>query len=256
MLSPQINIGPLTIHIYGLVIGVAIYIGWLLAKRRAHLYKIPKDIFDSFLIFIPLTTALFLARLYHVLDYRHIYFKNPITMLFVQNGGLGIWGAIFGAILGVLIVSRIRKINFMNLLDLLAPSFALGQAIGRFGNFVNQEGFGPPTNLPWGIYINQNNRPLPYLANTHFHPTFFYESILDLIIFLLLLILSKKFKFHGQIFALYLILYSAARFFLEFVRIDTWVTGDIKIAQVISILAIIMGLVIFFHSKTLDLDTS
>lgn len=249
MIPPQINLGPITIHVYGLILGIGILAGWMVARKRSSLYKIPAKLFEDPIILIPTATTILFARLYHVLDYREIYLKDPISVLFVQNGGLGIWGGIFGAIFGVWLVAKVKRISFLNLLDMLSPPFALSQAIGRFGNWVNQEGFGPPTNLPWGIHIDQVNRPITYITNTHFHPTFFYESALDAIIFLLLIKLSKRFRRPGQVFGLYLIFYGTARFFLEFLRIDTWAIGEIKIAQVLSILAIFGGLTIFFHSK-------
>lgn len=245
MIPKAINIGPFSFHLYGLLIALGVLLGWHIAKKRAHFYKIPEKLFDDLLLIVPLALSIIFARLYHVLDYRNIYFKNPISIIYIQNGGLGIWGAIFGAVLGIWIVSQIKKINLPNLLDLLAPSLALGQAIGRIGNWINQEGFGPPTNLPWGVYIDPASRPINYSQYTRFHPTFFYEAILDLIIFITLLVLSKKFKKSGQTFALYLILYALARFFVEFLRIDTWVARTVKVSQVISLATIGLGILIF-----------
>lgn len=249
MIPKAINIGPLSLHLYGLLIALGILLGWYIAKRRASSYKIPTKIFDDYILIVPLVSALIFARIYHVLDYRNIYLQNPVTVFYIQNGGIGIWGAILGAIIGVWIVAKIKKLNTLKLLDLFAPSLAIGQAIGRIGNWINQEGFGPPTNLPWAVYIDPQNRPIQYYDYSRFHPTFFYEAILDLIIFLILLALSKKFKKNGQIFAFYLIFYSVVRFGMEFLRIDTWVMSGIKIAQFISLLGIVSGSLIILSQK-------
>lgn len=251
MLPPGIDIGPFTIHLYGFIIALSIYAGYALAKKRAYLYKIPKSLFDEPLLILPLFLSIAGARLYHVLDYWSVYSQNLISIFFVQNGGLGIWGALGGVVLGFYIFAKIRKLNFLTVLDLLAPSLLLGQAIGRIGNYINQEGFGPPTNLPWGVHIRPENRPLQYLNQSHFHPTFFYEAILDLIFFVVLLYLAKKLKIRGQVFALYLILYSLGRFIIEFWRIDTATVGQIKIAHVLSIAAFILGAILFL--KTIKL---
>ena len=255
MLSPSVNIGPFTIHLYGFIIGLSIYTGYTLAKKRAHLYKIPKSSFDDPLLILPLLLSAAGARLYHVLDYWSLYSQNLISIFFIQNGGLGIWGALGGVVLGFYIFAKIRKLNFPIVLDLLSPSLLLGQAIGRIGNYVNQEGFGPPTNLPWGVYINLENRPPQYLNKSYFHPTFFYEAIIDLIFFIILLYLAQKLKIRGQVFALYLILYSLGRFVVEFWRIDTATVGQIKIAHFLALISFCIGIMIFLQSS-LFLKTS
>ena len=246
MIPSQFEIGPFSFHIYGFLIGIAIVIGWYVCKVRAKLYKIPQSIFEDSILLVPLLMAFIGARLYHVLDYRNVYFKDPITIFYVQNGGLGIWGGLLGTVLGLIIVSKVKKINIINALDLIAPALALGQAIGRLGNYINQEGFGPPTNLPWAVEIQAKNRPLQYILYSRFHPTFFYEAILDLLTFIILIYLSKKFKAPGRIFSLYLIFYSLSRFLVEFFRIDTWQISGIKVAQVLSVLTLILGITFFF----------
>lgn len=255
MIPKIIEIGPLTFHIYGLIIGIAALTGWYVTKSRAHYYKIDKKIFDDWVLIIPLLTSIIGARLYHVLDYWSIYSKNPIDIIKIQNGGLGIWGAIAGGIVAIYYICKAKNINFLRTLDLVAPSMALAQAIGRLGNWINQEGFGPPTTLPWKVYIEPQNRPYQYILTNYFHPTFFYEAALNLVVFVLLICLGKKFNKPGQIFAFYLIFYSTARFFLEFLRLDTWTIGAVKIAQILSAISIIAGTTILFLAKShLDRD--
>ena len=243
MIPRSIEIGPFSIHFYGLIIAFAIFCGWYLAKKRA---KISQNIFDEPILLIPLALSIMGARLYHVLDLWSYYGRNLAKIVEIQNGGLGIWGGILGMILGFLIVANVKKLDFLKSLDLAAPSIILGQAIGRFGNYINQEGFGPPTNLPWGVFIDPQNRPTQYLLYTRFHPTFFYEALLNLIFFILLLYLAGKVKIKGQIFALYLVFYSVARSIAEFWRIDTWIVDGIKIAYIFSFAAFICGVGLFW----------
>lgn len=245
MIPAQISIGPIKFHLYGAIIAVAILAGWYLAKKRASLYQIPQKIFDDWILLIPLVLSLIGARIYHVTDYWSVYSQNQISIIFIWNGGLGIWGGIAGAVLGFWVAAKIKKLNIWSVLDLSAPSILLGQAIGRVGNYVNQEGFGSPTNLPWSVYINPDRRPDQFVLYSHFHPTFFYEAILNTIFFIILLAIAKRFKVRGQVFALYLIFYSVSRFITEFWRIDTAVIGTVKIAHVISLIVFITGTVMF-----------
>ncbi len=251
MFPRSIEFGPVSVHLYGLIIAIAIYIGWHLAKKRAHLHKIPITIFDDPILLIPLVLSIIGARFYHVADNWQIYSTDPVTILYIANGGLGIWGAILGLFLGFVIVARVRKIDLLSALDLAAPSILLGQAIGRFGNYINQEGFGPPTNAPWGVFIEKQFRPAEFLSSAHFHPTFFYEAVLDSIFFIALLKMSGRLKIKGQVFALYLIFYSVSRFISEFWRIDTWTVGVVKIAHVLSIAAFLIGIYLFINLKTI-----
>src|SRR3989304_8550857 len=249
MILRQISIGPLTIHVYGLVIAIAIFLGWVLAKKRAVIYAIPRKLFDDPILIIPLILAIATARVYHVVDYWDYYSNNLIRIFAIGNGGLGILGALAGMVLGFWIIARVTKVNFLSILDLAAPSILLGQAVGRFANFINQEGFGPPTGKPWGIFIDQAHRPAEYINSARFHPTFFYEAAINFITFIFLLFLSKKLKLPGQVFGLYLILYAVGRFAVEFWRIDTWMIGEVKVAHVVAILAFLIGIWLYFLRK-------
>lgn len=246
MIPPTFEIGPLTLHIYGIVVSLSIFIGWQLAKKRAYIYKIKKEHLESPLIILPLIFSLVGARVYHVVDMRSFYSKNVGEIINVSNGGLGILGGLLGFFLGLYLLAKIKRIKFLSLLDLVSPPLLLGQAIGRFGNFVNQEAFGPPTQKPWGIFISESNRPRQFIESTRFHPTFFYEAALDLLFFFTLLFLSKKFKVPGQTFSLYLILYGLGRFTVEFWRIDTWEVAGFKVAHAVSLLLIAVGIFAFF----------
>lgn len=241
-LPNSFSLGPLTFHIYGLIITTAVVIGWWLAKKRANFYKINPELLDHPLILLSLILGVAGGRLYHVLDKWGYYKSNPDQIIQVSGGGLGIFGALIGIFAGFWLFANIKKVKLLSLLDLLAPSVILGQAIGRTGNYINQEGFGPPTTLPWAVYIDPAHRPMQYLSSTHFHPTFFYEAVLNLIAFLILIKLSPKFSKPGQMLGLYLIAYSTIRFVVEFWRIDTATIGYIKVAQVLSIAVAIIGI--------------
>lgn len=246
MIPPKISIGPFTIHLYGVIIAVAIYAGWLLARKRGSFYKIPAKYFDDPILLIPLALGFMFARAYHVIDNITYYTQHLAQIFNLTGGGIGILGGLLGIFLGFAIVAKIKKLKVLTVFDLVAPSVLLGQAIGRIGNWINQEGFGPPTNLPWGTYISPQNRPIQYLSETRFHPTFFYEAIMDFVFLLILLRLSNRIVKRGQTFALYLILYGIGRAVAEFFRIDTFVLSGIKVAYVISALLIIFGLLLFF----------
>lgn len=249
MIPSSLQIGPLTVHFYGLIIAIAIYIGWFIAKKRAKLYKIPEKLFDDPILVSPLLFGIIGGRLYHVASSWQYYQVNISQIVQIWNGGLGILGALIGIFGGFYFIARKRKIKFLSLLDLISPSLIFGQALGRIGNYINQEAFGPPTNLPWGVFIDRIHRPPEFQQFSHFHPTFFYEAALDLIFFVVLLYLTKKLKVPGQLFAAYLILYALGRFFVEFFRIDTWVIDQIRVAHILSVATLLLGAYLFIKLK-------
>lgn len=254
MIKPYFSLGPIKLHYYGLIIAAAVYLGLIIAQKRAKINKIPEKLFNDPIVFLPLVLMLAGGRIYHVLDKWSVYSQNITSIFFVSNGGLGIWGALIGFFIGVLAISKIKKIKYLTLLDTIAPSVLLAQAIGRIGNYINQEGFGPPTNKPWGVYIDEVHRPIQFAFSSHFHPTFFYEAAIDIIFFIVLLILSAHFKKPGQIFGFYLICYSAGRFAVEYLRIDTWEVSGIKVAQVLSISAFAIGVYLVLKAQRKGVD--
>ena len=164
------------------------------------------------------------ARLYHVITDYQLYFgdgRHPVDALKIWQGGLGVWGAVAGGVLGAYLVARRRRIVFPALLDAAAPAIVVAQAIGRLGNWFNQELFGRPTTLPWALQIDPAFRPLGYGQYPTFHPTFLYELVWDLLVALALVLLDRKFRLgHGKVFALYVIFYTLGRFWIEALRID------------------------------------
>ena len=224
---------------YGLLIAIAVLIGTLLATKEAKRKGIEEEEFLDLLIFA-VPVAIIFARLYYVIFTWDYYSQNLGQILNIRGGGLAIHGVIIGGILVALIFSKIRKINFWSIADAAAPSLILGQAIGRWGNFANSEAHGGPTDLPWGIIID----------GVKVHPTFLYESIWNLLVFGFLLWYRRKFaNREGEIFLLYIILYSLARLFIEGLRTDSLMFGQIRVAQLISLIAIVIGGAILYYKK-------
>lgn len=242
------SVGPISIHWYGLCLVTGMVAALLVSFYLAKYYEIDRDdIFD--LSFWLIIGGLIGARLYDVALELPYYISHPWQVFAVWQGGLAIHGAIIAGILVTWVFARRKKIDFFKLTALVVPGLALGQAIGRWGNYFNQELFGRPTNLPWGIPIDLMHRPAAYISDSYFHPTFIYESAGCLIIFLILWFLNawaiRKKKLSGIFYAwslsLYMILYSILRFSLESIKIDaTPYFLGMRWPQVIS-LAIIAG---------------
>lgn len=214
---------------YGLLIAAAVLIGTILAIRESKRRGLNEEILMDFLLFA-IPSAIIGARLYYVIFSWDYYKNDPIQVFNIMGGGLAIHGAIIAGVIVAIVFCKIRKINLWQLIDIVAPSLILGQAIGRWGNYANQEAHGGPTDLPWGILINGEK----------VHPTFLYESIFNLIIFGFLMWYRKKSKVDGEIFLLYFALYSVGRFFIEGLRTDSLMLGPIRMAQLISVLIILV----------------
>ena len=250
------EVGPFALRYYGLCIALGIALAtWITAcelKRKGYDSALA---LDALFIVVPL--GFIGARLYHVITDYELYRRDPIPGIFeVWNGGLGIYGAVIGGFLGVLLFARIRGINPLALADAIAPGLILAQAAGRWGNYFNQELFGRPSNLPWAIEIAPDNRPAGFKDAESFHPTFLYESIWDVLVCLILLFVARRFAArlkNGDILLLYVSLYSIGRFFVETLRIDpAFLIGDFRgNLFVSSILALTFALILFLrHAGT------
>jgi hypothetical protein len=229
--SPSLSsfsVGPLTIHFYALCIitGIAAAI-WIGRKRYANLGGNPDDVSEVAIWAVPF--GIIGGRIYHVITSPAQYFGangNPVDALKIWEGGLGIWGAISLGAVGAYLYFRTHKttLNFRQLLDSLAPGVVVAQAIGRVGNYFNQEVFGKPTELPWGLEIDPVNRPDGFESYATFHPTFLYELLWCLVVAVLLIKLPGFLKQitskQGDIFALYILGYTLGRVWIESLRID------------------------------------
>ncbi|MFM7907372.1 MAG: prolipoprotein diacylglyceryl transferase, partial [Microcystis sp.] len=182
------EIGPISVRWYGFLIAMAVLFGVTLSQYLAQKRAINPDLIADLAIWL-VVGAIPAARLYYVLFQWQEYAQNPADIIAIWKGGIAIHGAIIGGLLAALIFARINRVSLWQLLDLVAPSVILGQAIGRWGNFFNSEAFGSPTNLPWRLFIPPASRPLKYITVDYFHPTFLYESLWNLGVFALLIYL-------------------------------------------------------------------
>ena len=248
------QLGPLALRWYGLLIAAAVLIGLALATRLGRERQIPAP-FISDLLPVMVVSSVLGARLYYVLlEWRH-YRQNWQEALAVWHGGIAIHGALLGGLIGTILFCRWRRQPLWPLLDVLVPALALGQAIGRWGNFFNSEAFGLPTNLPWKLMIPLENRPAGFITYSTFHPTFLYESLWNLGVCALLLFLffqgvrGKLFLPAGALSCIYLMAYSSGRIWIEGLRMDPlclgaeppFCTGGLRMAQLVSLILIALG---------------
>lgn len=247
MINPiAFRIGSLTIHWYGLIISFALLLGFSLVIYRSKNTEIPTEFFlDFFIIGIPV--SLIGARLYYVVFNFDYYIRYPLQIIAIWKGGMAIHGAIIGGLIVLIVLTKKRQLSFLKVVDIIAPALILGQAIGRWGNFINQEAYG-------GVVSEQFINKFPeliknqmYIEGSFRHPTFLYESIWNLFIFGILIWLSKKdFIKDGDVFFSYLIGYSIGRFFIEGLRTDSLMFLNIQVAQLVSILLILFGSIMIF----------
>ncbi len=248
--------GPIAMRWYGLCIALGIAAATFITSRELQRKGHDGTLaLDALLFIIPL--GFIGARAYHVLTDYDLYADDPFPGVFeVWNGGLGIYGGVVGGFLGVLIFARIRGISPLMFADAVAPGLILAQAIGRWGNYFNQELFGRPSDLLWAIRIAPENRPQGFEDATSFHPTFLYESIWNVLIFFVLLFIARRFASRlkdGDLLLLYVSFYSVGRFFVEALRIDpAFLLGDFRgNLFVASVLAITFGLIFLLrHANT------
>lgn len=253
-----ITIGKLTIYYYGIVVMAgAIAAAWLAAFEARRRGSNSEIVWDG-LVWV-LIGGIIGARLWHILTPPEsmvavgittgYYLTHPLDAINIRAGGLGIPGAVIGGLLALYWFTRRRKLDFPFWLDVAAPALTLGQAIGRWGNFFNQELYGQPTDLPWAIYIDPQNRLPGFEDQSYYHPLFLYESLWNLIIVGLLLWLSRRFRntlINGDLFLIYLIAYPFGRFFLEFLRLDPAQVGNINVNQSLMLL-VALGSGVFLY---------
>jgi len=227
-----LNLGFLEIHVYSLFILAGIGLTALLfdknKKNHSQLKKI--DTIDALIwIIIP---AIIGARLWHIMTDFYIYQDNLIEILYLWNGGLGIFGGMLGGLAGAYFYTKRNKVNLQDALALLVVFLPLGQVIGRFGNFANRELYGHETNLPWGLYLEQTGKS--------FHPGFAYEQLGNLLLFIVMYYLYKKHGLKKQLIPIYLAGYGIVRFFVDFFRTDPHILWQMTFAQIVSLLLILL----------------
>ncbi len=244
------SLGPIEVHWYGIIIGCGLALALFLAIREEKRRGLPKDTFADLMLWaIPI--AIISARIYYVAFEWDYYQNHPGDIIKIWNGGIAIHGALIGSVITAYVYCKTRGISFWKLTDIAAPSIILGQAIGRWGNFMNQEAHGGEVtrsflenlHLP-DFIINQM-----YINGTYYQPTFFYESIWDFAGFILLILLRRVNLRRGEIFLSYLIWYSIGRFYVEGLRTDSLMLGSLRMAQMISIALIVAAIIIIVYRR-------
>ena len=228
---------------YGILIATGALLGVLTGDKLAKEEGLKENIVSDFIL-IGIIPSVIGARIYYVI-FEWSYYKDHINEIFaIRNGGLAIYGAIITGLIIAYIYSNKKNVEFFKLIDVMSPGLALGQGIGRWGNFINMEAYGGPTDLPWGIMVD----------GVKVHPTFLYESIVDISLALFLYFyLSKHKKFDGQMIAVYGIVYGIGRFFIEGMRTDSLYIGGIRVSQLVSLVFIALGIYIYIiKGKKID----
>lgn len=255
-LVKDLEIFGLTLNIkwYGVLIALGFLLAVIYAFRRCRSFGInPDRMLDVVLV---TTVVAFLgARLYYVVfsDDVSYYFENPIRILEVWKGGLAIYGGILFAFIGGLVTTKWRKVPTLAMFDMASLGFLIGQAMGRWGNFFNQEAFGGNTDLPWGMtgsIIQTGVNGAGYDSTLPVHPTFLYESLWCVLGFVLLHIITKKaYTYQGKIFSLYLVWYGAGRFLIEGLRTDSLYIGSMRVSQLVAVLTVLLGVFLLFFLR-------
>ncbi len=230
-------ISDVKVYWYGILIISAIIVMSLALIKESKRYKIKyENILEMLVITIPI--SFICARIYYVIFEFDYYSQNLNQILNIKNGGLAIYGGIIGGVISIYVYSKIKKMKFLDILDMIVPYLALGQAIGRWGNFFNLEAYGSVTTNILRMGIIENGKYVEV------HPTFLYESICTFVIFILLTVFKKYRKYSGQLVVSYAISYSVVRFFIEGLRTDSLMVGDFRVSQIVSILIFLIASII------------
>ena len=239
------------VYTYGLLIALGVCLAFIYAAREVKKTDISQDDFLNMFI-IGLPTAIVCARLYYCIFSWDAYKDDLWQILNLRGGGLAIYGGVIGAALSVLIYCKVKKLSVGTVLDILAVGLLIGQAIGRWGNFVNGEAFGAQCNLPWAMTIVRGTRTIAESV----HPTFLYESLWNMLGAGVLLLLKRKKVFEGELACCYMIWYGTGRMFIEGLRTDSLYFGAFRVSQILSAVLVVAGLVLIIKNYKKHLTTS
>jgi prolipoprotein diacylglyceryl transferase len=238
------DLGPF--HMYGVLLAAGVLVAVAIAERRWRRrgYGSPGITDVAFWVIV---WGVIGARVYHVITDYQRFEDDPLRALQIWRGGLSIWGAVIAGALAVVVITRRRHMPTLVVMDCMAPGILAAQAIGRWGNWFNQELFGKPTSLPWGLEISSSHRPAGYEQYTTFHPTFLYESLYCVALIGVLLLVERRVALkQGQTFALYVILYTFGRFWFENLRIDpAHDLGPLRVNAWVSVVLFAFGIAWF-----------
>lgn len=248
-----INLGPIPIYWYGVIIAAGLFLGLYLATKESDRLGLKKDLMVDLVVFAA-PIAIVFARIYYVIFEWNSYKGGPWWKVFaIWEGGIAIHGALIGAVLTAIVFAKVRQVSFWQIADIAAPSLILAQAIGRWGNFMNQEAHGGP--MSEAAYQNFHQYLPDFIMNqmciegVMYYPTFLYESFWNLFVFGLLLFIRKYNPYRGELFLSYLMLYSIGRFFIEGLRTDSLYFGLIRQAQLISVVLIVGAIILIIYRR-------
>ena len=247
-ISETISIFGFNVHLYGLIIGIGILLAYTFGMKTCQKHGLTMENITDILLF-GLPSAIICARLYYVI-FELDQFDNFWDIFKIWNGGIAIYGAVIGAVISTYIYCRVKKINVFRAYDIGAMGLLIGQICGRWGNFVNQEAFGGNTFLPWGMTGTEISNKIYAMQlegyaitdSVPVHPTFLYESLWNLGVFIILLLYRDKRKFDGELFYLYITLYGLGRFWIEGLRMDSLYLGIFRISQLVALACVIVGI--------------
>lgn len=246
-----IDLGPIQVYWYGVIIISGALLGLWLAMRESERRDLPKETFADLVIFAVPISIIF-ARIYYVIFKWEYYAEHPIKIFAIREGGLVMHGVLIGAVLTIIVFAKVRQISFWKLADILAPSLILGQAIGRWGNFINQEAHGGPVSREFleNLYLPDFIINQMYIDGTYYHPTFLFESLWNFGGFIVLMFLRRLNLRRGELFLTYMIYCSFGRFFIEGMRTDSlMLTENLRMAQVVSVVLIFVAILIIWYRR-------
>lgn len=234
---------------YAVIITFGIIVAMVISYRNARFIKLDTDRFmDSF--FYMIVFGIIGARLYYVVFNFDLYKDNLLSIFNLREGGIAIYGAIIFGAISVYIYTKVKKEKFLDYTDCIVPALAIAQAIGRWGNFINQEAYGYETNSLFAMTIMENGKLITV------HPTFLYESVLNLVVFIVLIIFLNKFRRReGEVTYLYGVLYGIGRFFIEGMRTDSLYIGVFRVSQIVSLVFVILGIILFIYGRMRMINT-
>ena len=233
-----VEIGPVKIHFYGLIIAIGLVLAVLYCTRRSKEFGLKEDdILDGVLWVTPF--AIICARAYYVIFQWETYAADPISVFYIWKGGIAIYGGVIGAVIGITVFCKIKKIKIPTVLDLVSMGFLIGQSIGRWGNFVNREAFGAETDVLWKMGLLQSNGQVLYV-----HPTFLYESLWNACGLVILHFTSRRRRYDGQVALGYAAWYGLGRCFIEGLRTDSLYWGPFRVSQLLAAVSCIAALAV------------
>ncbi len=244
ILERAVSVFGFHIYIYGIIIAVGLAVAFWYASREVNKSELDReDFLNMFIIAVPVSVVC--ARLYYVVFNWEDYAGDIWKILNIRSGGIAIYGAVIGAALVVFIYCKIKNIGIGKVLDILAVGLIIGQAIGRWGNFVNGEAFGSATDLPWAMTIFSDGR----LVAESVHPTFLYESLWNALGIMVLLLIKKRKKTDGEVFCSYMVWYGFGRMLIEGLRTDSLYIGDFRVSQLVAAASVIFGIVLILRMR-------